>query len=118
VAQGAEVRDHADVPEDDGDGGVGGYRENVPGQRAAELRPYVHRVRVREEPVREPWAADVDEREDAGAADGEDGHRLGEAVDGVTPGLLEKQKDGGDQRASVTDTDPPNEVDDGESPGA
>ena len=61
--------------------------------------------------------ADVDEREHAGADHGEDGHGLGEAADGVAPGLLEEQQNGGDQGAGVADTDPPDEVDDGEAPG-
>ena len=117
IAQRAEVRNHADVPEDDRDGCVGRNGEDVPGQRRAELRPDVHRVRVGQEPVREPWTADVDERKGAGADDGKDGHRLGEAVDRVAPGLLEQQKNGRDQRAGVADTDPPDEVDDGEAPG-
>ncbi len=51
-----------------------------------------------------------------GASHGKQRHRLGEAVDGVAPLLAQEQKDGGDQRASVADTDPPDEVDDGESP--
>jgi hypothetical protein len=49
---------------------------------------------------------------------GEDGHRLGKAVDRVAPLLLEEQQNGGDQRAGVADTDPPDEVDDGEAPRA
>src|SRR6185369_2356539 len=41
---------------------------------------------------------------------------LGEAVDRRAPVLVEQQKDGRDQRSGVTDTDPPDEVDDRECP--
>ena len=58
----------------------------------------------------------MDEREHAGADHGKDGHRLGEAVDRISPLLLEEQQDCRDQRAGVADTDPPDEIDDGESP--
>ena len=51
-----------------------------------------------------------------GAGDGEERHRLGEAVDRRPPRLLEQQQDRGDQRAGVADADPPDEVDDVEAP--
>ena len=117
VAHGAEVGNHADVPEDQRDGGVGGDREDVPHQRGAELRPHVHGVGVRQHPVTQPGTADVDEREHAGADDGKNRHGFGETVDGVAPALLEQQQNGGDQRPGVADADPPDEVDDGEAPG-
>ena len=69
-----------------------------------------HLVREREHVVREPSAADVDAREDERADDGEDRHRLGEAVDRRAPLLAEEEEDGADQRAGVADTDPPDEV--------
>ncbi len=64
----------------------------------------------REHVVREPRAADVDAREDERADDGEDRHRLGEAVDRRAPLLAEEEEDGADERAGVADTDPPDEV--------
>ena len=54
-------------------------REDVPQQRTAEVRPHLHLVRNREEPVGEPDAADVDAGEEAGADDREDRHRLSRA---------------------------------------
>ena len=51
-----------------------------------------------------------------GAGDGEQRHRLGEAVDRGAPLLVEQQQDGRDQRAGVADADPPDEVDDREAP--
>ena len=55
-------------------------------------------------------------REHGRAHDGEDRHRLGEAADRHAPLLPEQEQDRGDQRAGVTDADPPDEVDDGEAP--
>ena len=58
----------------------------------------------------------MNQREHAGADHGKDRHGLGKAADGVAPGLLEEQENGGDQGSGVADTDPPNEVDDREAP--
>jgi hypothetical protein len=58
----------------------------------------------------------VHAREHSGAGHGEQRHGFGEAVDGIAPGLSQQQKDGGDKRAGVADSDPPDEVDDGEAP--
>ncbi len=55
--------------------------------------------------------------EQPGAGDGEERHRLGEAVDRRAPRLVQEKQDGRDQRPGVTDANPPHEVDDGESPG-
>ena len=65
---------------------------------------------------REPRTAGVDQREDAGAGDGEERHRFGEPVDRRAPVLLEQQQDRRDERAGVADADPPDEVDDREPP--
>src|SRR6185312_1462055 len=48
--------------------------------------------------------------------DGKDGHRFREPVYGTAPGLIHQQQEGGDQRAGMTDSDPPDEIRDGESP--
>ncbi len=117
VAQGGQVRDEARVPEEQRDREVGRDREDVPHERALEVRPHAHLVRDREHVVVEPRAADVDAGEEARAHDREDGHRLGEAVDAGAPLLPEQEEDGGDQRAGVTDTDPPDEVGDVPGPG-
>ena len=116
VAQAGDIGNQADEPEHRGDGGVGRDREDVPHQRTAELRPYAHRVGIGEQPVRQPRTTHVQQGEHAGASHREQRHRLGEAVDRVTPGLLEQQQNRGDQRAGVADTDPPHEVDDREAP--
>ena len=116
VAQRRQVGDQADEPEQQRDGRVGRDGEHVPDQRAAELRPEAHRVRVGQQPVGEPRPADVNQREEPGAGDGEQRHRLGEAVDRRAPRLPEQQQDRRDQRAGVADADPPDEVDDVEAP--
>ena len=117
VAQRREVGDEADVPEEQRDRGVGRDREDVPDERAAELRPHPHRARVRHEPVEEPRPPEVQNRVLRRAGDREDRHRLGEAVDRRAPLLPEEEQDGGDQRAGVADADPPHEVDDVPAPG-
>ena len=50
------------------------------------------------------------------ASDCEYRHCFGEAVDGCAPLLMQQQKNRGNQRAGVTDTDPPDEIHDGEAP--
>ncbi len=77
VAQRGQVGDHAQVPEQQRHRGVGAHREHVPQQRAAEVRPDRHLVRIRRQPVDEPHPAHVDRRKHAGADHGEDRHRLG-----------------------------------------
>ena len=52
VAQRREVGNQADEPEQQRHRRVCRDREHVPDERAAELRPHVHRVRVGEQPVR------------------------------------------------------------------
>src|SRR5271155_2095607 len=58
----------------------------------------------------------MEERECARASNGEERHGFGEAVDGSTPFLVEQKKDGGDERSGMANANPPNEIDDGESP--
>ncbi len=116
VAQRGQIGNHAHVPEQRGHRGVGAHREHVPQQRAAEVRPHAQvRVRHREQPVRAPRPAHVEQREDAGAGDREQRHGFGEAVDGGPPALAQQKQDGRDQRAGVADADPENEV--GDVPG-
>ena len=117
IAKRGEVGNESRKPEQRRDRAVCRNRENVPDQRAAELRPQPHRVRIREQPVgREPRPARVEQREHGCARHREERHRLRKAVDRRAPLLAEEQQDGGDQRAGVADTDPPDEVDDVERP--
>src|SRR5919107_819962 len=116
VAQGRQVGYEPREPEERRDGRVGRDGEHVPHQGATELRLYPHRVRVGEEPVGEPRPPGVKERVESRARDGEERHRLGEAVDRSSPGLSEQQQDGRDERARVADAYPPDEVGDVERP--
>ena len=56
-------------------------------------------------------------RKHAGARDGEQRHGFRKSVDRRAPVLFEQKQDRRDQRARVADSDPPDEIDDGESPG-
>ena len=116
VAERRQVRDQADVPEEQRDGEVGRDREHVPHQRAPELRPQGHDVGVGNQPVEVEGATEVEEREEPRAGDREEGHRLGEAVDRLSPLLAQEEQDRRDERARMADPDPPHEVDDGEPP--
>jgi hypothetical protein len=64
-----------------------------------------------------PGAPQVQDRKHRRLHDREQRHRLGEAVDGRAPALLEQQQDRGDERPGMADPDPPNEVDDRVGPG-
>ena len=117
IAQRREIGNQSDEPEQQRHRRVCRDREDVPDERAAELRPHVHRVRIREQPVdREPRTSRVQHREYRRAGDGEQRHRFGEAIDRGAPCLLEEQQDRRDERARVADADPPHEVDNREAP--
>ena len=93
VPHGGEVGEEPHVPEREGDEAVGGDREDVPRERRVEVDPErAAGVRVGDEPVGEPGAPEVDDREDAGAGDGEERHRLRGAVDAGPPLLAEQDR--------------------------
>ena len=54
VAQGCEVGDQANAPEQRGNRRIGRDRKHVPEQRTSKLRPHPQNVRVREHPVGDP----------------------------------------------------------------
>jgi hypothetical protein len=58
----------------------------------------------------------VEDRENARANDGENGHRFGGAIDRGSPLLAQKAQNRRNERSGVADTDPENEVDDRPSP--
>src|SRR5213078_979797 len=58
----------------------------------------------------DPDASHVNRREQQGAHDGEDGHRLRGAVDRGAPFLAEEEEDRRDERPGMTDPDPEHEV--------
>ena len=63
IAKRGQVRNQADEPEQQRNRAVRGDRENVPDERAAELRPEAHRARIREHVIRHPRPPGVDQRE-------------------------------------------------------
>ena len=117
VAQRRHVGNQAGIPEQERDRGIGRDREHVPQQRTAELRPEGHRVGIGEQPIKQPRPAQMQQRKQAGAGHREQRHRLGKAVDARPPLLPEQQQEGRDERAGVTDADPPDEIDDRKCPG-
>ena len=58
----------------------------------------------------------MQERKEPGASHGEKRHRFGKTIDRGAPVLAQQQQDRRDQRAGMADADPPDEVDDGETP--
>jgi hypothetical protein len=52
----------------------------------------------------------MNERENACAHHGKNRHSFCRSVNGCSPLLAEKEEDGGDQRSSMTDSDPKNEI--------
>src|ERR1700722_15871208 len=112
VAERSEVRDESDKPEEQGNRAIRRNGENAPNERTAEWRPDAHGAGVREHVIRHPRAADVDERKNSSAGHGEERHGFREAVDGSAPLLIEQKENGGNQRAGVADTDPPDKDND------
>src|ERR1700733_9315041 len=116
IAQRRHVGNQADEPEQRRDGGVGRDGENVPYERAAELRPHAHRAGIWKQPISKPRPPDVDSRENSGASHSEQSHGFGETVNRITPRLPQQQQNRRDQRAGVANADPPYKVDDGKAP--
>ncbi len=117
VAERGEVGDQTHVPEDQGDQEVGADGEEIPDQRRAEIDPQRPApVGVRNDPVKQPRPAHVDDGKDAGAHHRNESHRLRGSVDRGPPFLAEQKEDGRDQGPGVTDADPEDEVGDVKGP--
>ncbi len=116
VTQDGEIGNHPHVPEKHRHRKVGGDGEHVPFQGTPELRPDGIGVRKWKQPPCKPYATHVEERKDAGAHDRKNSHGFGTTIDGGSPFLLEKAKDGRDQGAGVTNANPENEIDDCPTP--
>src|SRR5262245_6493499 len=92
IPYGCQIGQQARVPEEEAHREVGEDRRGVPRQRALELRPDVHGRRVRDHPVREPRPPEMQEWIEASLDDGEQRHRLREAIDARAPSLLEEEQ--------------------------
>ena len=115
-ARGREIREQAEIPEEQRDRDVGGDRGHVPRERALEVRPHAHRGRIRYQPIREPRPAEVQEREHRGVHEGDERHRFRDPAHPRAPPLVQQKQERGDERAGVPDADPPHEVHDRERP--
>src|SRR5687768_12099520 len=72
VAKGRKIGNKAYIPEKKRDGRVRRNGKNVPYKRAPEIRPYSHRVRIREKPIcRKPRTARMQQWEHRGAGHSE-----------------------------------------------
>ena len=116
VAKRRKIRNQTDVPEHQRNREIRAYRKHVPDQRTPPLRPKPHRVRVRRNPIEEPWPAKMNQRKQARARDRKQRHGLRKAVDGLAPCLMQKEENRRNQSARMPDSDPPDKVDDRESP--
>src|SRR6185437_1049439 len=100
----------ADVPEDDRDREISEDRPDVPFKRTAKLRPHAHGGRIRKHPVHEPRPSEMEDRIDTRTDHGEKRHGLGEAIERVAPFAAKQQQKSGNQRAGMTDAQPPDIV--------
>ena len=116
VTRRRQIGQQARVPEEERDREVRRHRDDVPRERRAELRPHPHLGGVRDEPVGEPRASQMQDGKAARLNHREERHPFGESVDRRPPAHLEEQEDGRDERPGMTDPDPPDEVDDREGP--
>ena len=116
VTEGGQVRDKTGVPEQNRNGTINTYREDVPNKRTTEVGPHVHLVGQGQHPVRQPGATNVNTGKDQRTHNGEDGHRLCRTVNGRTPFLSEEEENRGNQSTRVTDTNPEYEVDNRPTP--
>jgi len=117
VARERHIRDHGGVEEKDASREVGQDSAGVPHERTADIRPQIAPKVVREDPVeRPPGATGVDDRVQHCGHETEDRHHFSSTSDGPPPFGLGESEDRRDHDASVTDTDPEDEVDDHEAP--
>ena len=116
IAHQREVRNHRQEQEQHAAGEIGVDGEEVPGQRRAEVRPDLARARVREQPERQPRAAEVNDRKHRADHQREHRDHFGAARDRPAPAGVNQAQDRRDQRAGVADADPEHEVGEIEAP--
>ena len=111
-----QVRDHAEVEEEEAPREVGRDGHGVPQERGAEVRPELAFARIREDVVEPPVPAQVHQGVEAAHHQGQGGHRLGPPQDGRAPGGPGDPEDRGDERPRVGEADPEDEEDDHHPP--
>lgn len=116
IADGCEIGNQPDIPKEQRNCAVDGDGEDVPDEGATEVGPDRHLVGQRQHPVSGPNPAYMDTGKDQGAHDGKDRHRFCRTIDGRSPFLAKKEQDRRDERTSMADTNPKDEIDDRPSP--
>ena len=116
VADHGQVGEHPQVEEEAAADDVGRDGGHVPQQGRAEVGPEPALVGIGDHVEEGPVAPQVDQREEAGHGDAEDGHRLGGAQDRSAPVGLGEAQDRGDHGAGVGQADPEDEAGDVEAP--
>ncbi len=116
VAQCRQVRNQAHKPEQQRHSRVSRYREHIPNQWAAKLRPRPHRVGIRKHPVSKPRTPHMQQRKHPRASHRKQRHGLGKSIDRGAPFLTQQKKNRGNQRPGVPDSNPPDEIDDRKAP--
>ncbi len=107
----------ADVIEHDRHQDVAKQADEIPPQRAAQLRPHSHHVRIGEQPVEQAGPAEMQDRHDAGAGGGGEQHRFGDAVGRRAPRRARQIEQCRDDRAAARQRDPPDIFGDRKPPG-
>src|SRR5919106_1921552 len=110
IPQRGQIGDQTGVPKQNRDRKIGRNRKHVPYEGAPEVWPDPPVVRHRRQVPCHPDTPHVHARKNGGANNRKKRHRFRRPVNGSTPFLAEQEQDGGDERASVPDTDPENEV--------
>src|SRR5438270_5885671 len=110
ITQCRQIGNQNGVPEQHRNREIGRDRKHVPHQRAAEIWPDAVSVRQRRQIPRHPNTSDVNSRENRRANDREQSHRFRGTIDRSAPFLSQQIKNGRDQSAGVSDTDPEHEI--------
>src|SRR6266536_442765 len=110
IAQRSQIRNQTRVPKQNRNRKISRNRKDIPYQRAPEVWPDCPVVRHRREVPRHPDTTHMNAWENRGANDRKKCHRFRGAVNRSAPFLVEQKQDGRDQCASVSDTNPKNEV--------
>ena len=116
IPQGRQIRNQTRVPEEQGHRKIGRDGEHVPQQRGAKLGPQRHGVGQREDKEDSPGSTHVKQRENTCAHHGKEGHRLRKAVNSRSPVLVKQEQDSGNKGSGVSNTDPPDQVHNSETP--
>src|SRR5262249_9904736 len=111
IAQGRQIWDQSDKPEEQRDRGIGRNGKHAQDEGTPKLRQGPHCVGVREEPIGQPRPAYMKRGIDGRASHSEQSHGLGETVYGSSPLLSQEEQDRRNECAGMPNTNPPDESD-------